>query len=263
MKYYLQTDPRWKNKTYYNGYTFGKLGCFVTSLAMLVEKEPPVVATILRQNGCFDKYGLLNSECAAKALGLFYGGKTTKRPNYTCIAETLYYDKASTQEKEQHFFTITPGIKIYDPLGTNIKYPIKSYRLFKAKGESMKYCAKYVKEKGKPTIYIYEVKYGKGYLYPIASSAADLCKGMPIQEFRNLSKYGKRIVLGERGKDCPPCPAPKECPPCPDIPAVPDEPVSISNPPASTDVNQKEIINIWIKLKEAWKKIKDYLNKPM
>jgi len=79
----------------------------------------------------------------------------------------------------------------------------------------------------------------------------------------NYANKCKECPPCPKPKECPPCPKPKECPPCPEVPAVPDEPVSISNPPASTDVNQKEIINIWIKLKEAWKKIKDYLNKPM
>lgn len=132
MQYFSQLNPKWANDTYYNGFTFKSYGCLVCSLAMLCDIEPPEVARILRDNGCFTSSGMLISDQAANALGLEYNGISSyQKPDYPCVAETLYYDKVSTPAPEQHFFVIFPDGQIWDPLGTNINYPIKSYRLFK------------------------------------------------------------------------------------------------------------------------------------
>jgi hypothetical protein len=96
---------------------------------MLIDKIPPETAKILRDHNCFNSEGLLDSMCASQALGIEYNGKSTTRPNYSCIAETSYYAPSTPQ----HFFIINPDGSQLDPLGKSIKYPIKSYRLFKGK----------------------------------------------------------------------------------------------------------------------------------
>lgn len=66
---------------------------------------------------------------------------------------------------------------------------------------------KYVKEKGKATIYLYQVRKSIGEKFPISGSASRLISGMPVEEWKDLSSYKNKITLGEMGKDC------KECPP--------------------------------------------------
>ena len=77
MTPYEQDDSKWANVKYYGNYTIGKYGCFLVSLSMMIDKEPPETAQILRDNGCFTSGGYLSSECASVALGIEYGGKTT------------------------------------------------------------------------------------------------------------------------------------------------------------------------------------------
>jgi hypothetical protein len=125
MKVYKQTDYQDQLGTCND--TIARSGCFITSLAMLCGKTPPEVNNILRDNSGYSNGCMVNSDAAAKLLNLEYNGKSTTKPNYTCIAETNYY----TPKVPQHFFVVQPDGKIIDPLGKGIKYPIVSYRLFK------------------------------------------------------------------------------------------------------------------------------------
>lgn len=51
---FSQNDPRWKDTVYSGTATFGKYGCLVTSIAMLLGEEPPIVAEKLRNVGAFN-----------------------------------------------------------------------------------------------------------------------------------------------------------------------------------------------------------------
>jgi hypothetical protein len=109
-------------------------GCFVTCLAMLVGIEPPEVNELLTKNGGYSNGCMLLSDKASKILDLEYNGKTTKKPDYICIAETNYYKKNGVP---QHFFVYNKGDMV-DPLDQKPDwrkciYPIVSYRLFKLK----------------------------------------------------------------------------------------------------------------------------------
>jgi hypothetical protein len=77
----------------------------------------------------FTKDGMVISPLAATALDLEYNGVSYEKPDYDCICETSYFDPKTPQ----HFFILRKDGSINDPLGKNINYPIKSYRLFKAK----------------------------------------------------------------------------------------------------------------------------------
>jgi hypothetical protein len=124
MNHYLQTDPRWANLKYDGENTFARYGCFVTSLAMIADKLPTEVAKILKDNDLFTNGYINDSTKAASLLGLIYDGKSTSKPDYDCICETLYYGG-------QHFFVLLKDGTQLDPLGKSIKYPIKTYRLFR------------------------------------------------------------------------------------------------------------------------------------
>jgi len=55
---YSQRDPRWRDLVYAGGMIFGKAGCYVTAVAMILslagyEDDPPTVAAKLREAGCF------------------------------------------------------------------------------------------------------------------------------------------------------------------------------------------------------------------
>jgi len=131
---FKQNDERWANDTYYNGYKFKDFFCFGTSLGNLVNITPPEAAQRLRDAGAFNSEGMLNSEKAAQALGLEYNGKSQNKPDYDTIGETTYF----APKAPQHFFIVKKDGSILDPLGKNINYPIKSYRLFKTnEGETM------------------------------------------------------------------------------------------------------------------------------
>ena len=136
MTFYKQTDSRWANQTYDGKHTLGKYGCFITSLSMLCDIEPPQTAQKLRQARCFDGQGNLSSTCAKNALGLEYDGISYNEQEGLCIAETDDYSKSGYP---QHFFVWLGNGFINDPiLGENIvnPYHIVSFRLFK-KGDQM------------------------------------------------------------------------------------------------------------------------------
>ena len=134
--FYSQSDERWGDQTYYGNNKFKTSGCFVTSLAMMIDKDPRETASMLRLNGCFTSGGLLVSECASKALRIEYGGKTTRQPNYPCVFETDHFKSSGYP---QHFGIIFPNGEIYDPLlnhGPTVNnYHIVSYRLFRKESE--------------------------------------------------------------------------------------------------------------------------------
>lgn len=136
MTNYKQTDERWANDTYYNGYKFKDYFCFGTSLGNLVDLTPPETAQRLRDAGAFDSEGRLNSEKAAQALALDYRGKSDSFADDCdyAICETHYF----APKAPQHFFIKFKDGRQLDPLGKNINYPIVSYRLFiNKKGENM------------------------------------------------------------------------------------------------------------------------------
>ena len=130
MLAYLQTDNRWKNKKLGTcNDTIGKSGCFITCLAMLDGRTPDVIDALLTANGGYADGCLVNPAPTALILGLTYDGKTTTKPDFSCVAETSYF----APNYPQHFFIINPDGSQLDPLGKNIKYPIVSYRLFHEK----------------------------------------------------------------------------------------------------------------------------------
>jgi len=146
MKYYSQKSPRWRwQKLGRCKQNIGQVGCFVTSLAnladtklrtprgMIVEAHPGIVDWVATVKGLYVRRCLVNSKKFAKLLGLEYNGRSKKRPNYPCIAETDHYRRYGVP---QHFFVIFPDGDIIDPLDyfpkkKPNKYRIVSYRLFK------------------------------------------------------------------------------------------------------------------------------------
>jgi len=138
MEHFSQKDRKWKDE--YIGHSTEKIGpsgCFLVSLSILDGRNPSVVNAILTAHDCIDNNGYMISECAASALGMSYGGKTTDPPSYPCVAETDFY---KSKGYPQHFFVHLPNGEIYDPLlsyGPTVNnYPLVSYRLFKTNNES-------------------------------------------------------------------------------------------------------------------------------
>lgn len=130
MKIYSQRDLRWANEKLGTCTdTIGKSGCKITCLASFCGKTPTEVNSIIPYvNGC-----LTNDETAAKALGLYFGGKSTTKPDHDCIAETNHYKSKGVP---QHFFILLADGTCVDPLDLDPKpkknpYNIVSYRLFK------------------------------------------------------------------------------------------------------------------------------------
>jgi len=138
MTEFSQKDPAWKYTRFSPAnLSIGSYGCFLTSLACLLDKDPPTVAQVLDNFGCFDSQGYLNSDCAARILNLEYNGKTTDYQTSVCIAETGDY---ASVNYPQHFFVWLGNGHIIDPLlgyETVNNYNIKSFRLFRLKGVSM------------------------------------------------------------------------------------------------------------------------------
>lgn len=123
-------------------------GCFVCSLSMLAYQDPQITNAEFTQQGVYLSGCSIVSNSAARVLGLDYDGKEySKKPSFICIAETLDYDRPSTDFKEQHFFVFAPkgtvnehSDMMLDPLALPsemtwepVKYKIKSYRLFHEK----------------------------------------------------------------------------------------------------------------------------------
>ena len=131
MIYYSQLDPRWANLKYDVVNTFKSYGCFVVALSMMLDKLPTETAKILKDNGLFTNGYINNIAKAAEVLGLEYNGKSQTKPSYDTIAWTNYYDNASTNTIEKHFFIVRVYNSLLDPLGKGIYYPIKEYYLFR------------------------------------------------------------------------------------------------------------------------------------
>ena len=137
MNYWSQLDPQWKDDNIgLSNYKIGGYGCFLVSLAMLDGRNPKVCNAILTANECYSGANLL-SKCAGQALGLQYDGKTTQRPNFTCIFETNFYQNKGY---DQHFAVLLDTGEIIDPLiypaqitTNHYENNIISYRLFKEK----------------------------------------------------------------------------------------------------------------------------------
>ena len=130
MNFYKQTDPRWGSlKLGTCSDTISQSGCFLACLSML-SNIPPDQANEMLKNGGYTGGCLIDSEPAARILGLEYHGISKTKPSYDTIAETNYYKSSGVP---QHFFIIKADGSQVDPLGKSIVYPIVSYRLFKAK----------------------------------------------------------------------------------------------------------------------------------
>jgi len=69
---------------------------------------------------------------------------------------------------------------------------------------------KFIREKGKNTVYLYGTKDGKGIKFPISASAASIVIEK-VTEYSDLSKYKTGITIGHKGSDCPECPPPAPC----------------------------------------------------
>lgn len=127
---YSQLDNRWANKFIGNTkLTFGKFGCFLTSIAMLDGRKPPEINKILTDGKAINKDGLLYPDKAAKLLGMTYSYKKTN-DIFPCICETNHFKHLNIP---QHFFIMLDKETIIDPLGglkINNPYNIVSYRLF-------------------------------------------------------------------------------------------------------------------------------------
>jgi len=149
----LQNDNRWKDqKLGACSDTIGTSGCFITSLAMMSDKLPNEVNDILKNKGGYSNGCLVNPAKAAELLGLEYYGISQTKPPYDCICETTYY----APKVPQHFFVLLKDGTILNPLNVDVKYPIKSYRLFKAKEQTMKTDLKKsiaIRRDGRPGVY--------------------------------------------------------------------------------------------------------------
>jgi hypothetical protein len=140
-----QKDPKWAKQTIGTCKdTFAQSGCKITCFSMIAGITPSEVnKKITYTNGC-----LTVDERNAKELGLEYGGRTTKKPQEICIAETNKY----APKIPQHFFLINPQTdEMADPLDypcvwKKNKYPIVSYRLIFNKNETMKIPQKFKDE---------------------------------------------------------------------------------------------------------------------
>jgi hypothetical protein len=134
--FYSQRDSKWKNVKLGTCFdTIGQSGCFMVSLANIAWRIPSDVNELFKKNGAYVHGCLIDSGKAAALLKLEYTGKTTKKPDFVCIAETNYY---ASQGVPQHFFVWNPDGRIADPLDMNPdwqqnvkKYPIVSYRQFR------------------------------------------------------------------------------------------------------------------------------------
>jgi len=133
---YSQKDEKWAELKL--GKTSLKMkdsGCFVVSLASMLEQSPGITLEALNRGECFNEQGMLLSDKAVSILKMRYKGKTKNQPpdkDLPCIAETNYYEDKGYP---QHFFVFM-GKQIMDPLDGKTKanlYPIVSYRLFKVK----------------------------------------------------------------------------------------------------------------------------------
>jgi hypothetical protein len=138
---YSQRDPKWcKVPLGFGKTTIGSHGCFLTSLAMMVQQEPDKVNEILKKKKAFYQ-DLIISEKAATALNLDYFGREyliDNEPNWFPSIKEV--DMSPVPGKQQHFTVriMRDGRKyIADPWDGQVKrisyYPFVSYRLFKLK----------------------------------------------------------------------------------------------------------------------------------
>lgn len=132
MRYFSQKDPHWSDMKLGNSiYTLGKYGCYLTCLAMIVDKTPLELNHILTMAGCISKEGLLDSFKAATVLGKKYARKT-QNTKFPCIGETDHFKKMGYP---QHFIVLLDRATRIDPLDLGPQhepnnYNIVSYRLF-------------------------------------------------------------------------------------------------------------------------------------
>jgi hypothetical protein len=133
VRAYSQKDPRWSDLEVGNsGMSMKQIGCYITSIAMLVGRDPREVLRIAN-NGSLTPEGLIDSNKMAQCLGMVYRKVLQQPPQgVICIGETDFY---ASKGYDQHFFVLlNDGTdNIADPLDGMVKknpYPVVSYRLF-------------------------------------------------------------------------------------------------------------------------------------
>lgn len=134
MNILSQEDKRWANiKIGKTNLTIGSDGCLLTCLAMMSNKTPDIVNSILTAKGAINAKGQVVHIFAAKALGLKFDGiieNPKLSPTYITVMETNNY----APKYPQHFVVwLGDGRNIIDPLrGEKVanKYPITGWRLY-------------------------------------------------------------------------------------------------------------------------------------
>ncbi len=129
---YSQKDPRWGSLEIIKGLKMSNYGCVITSIACLDGRTPDVILGLLQKAKAIDKLGRVIWQVASLALDCLWGGITSTKPKYPCIAMTNYY---KSKGFPTHFFVALNNEEkiIIDPLTGKKevnKYPIVSYRLF-------------------------------------------------------------------------------------------------------------------------------------
>ncbi len=127
MTNYSQRDPKWVNEQLGNSnLTLGTASCLITCLAILSDKTPSEVNTLLKTNNGFSG-PLVIVETAAKLLGLRYLVDRTTPLLIPCIAVTDHF----APKFPTHFFVDLGNGRIIDPLDGQTKsnpYNIIGYR---------------------------------------------------------------------------------------------------------------------------------------
>lgn len=137
MTPYSQKDPRWASHFLGNSrLTIKAAGCVITSLGMMVNKNPDEINTILRNGKAFPAGNPRNSaegaiviwQPAARLLDLDYDPSSTRPVKTPCLALTDHYAKTGYPT---HFFIYLGNNRIIDPLDgqeKNNPYRIIGYR---------------------------------------------------------------------------------------------------------------------------------------
>jgi len=86
-----QNDPRWRLlKVGKSGKTLGEIGCFITCLASILNRNPGDILAFLNKNNCFDAQGILDTERACKLLGFTSYEVVDHDPHQLCVVEVDY-----------------------------------------------------------------------------------------------------------------------------------------------------------------------------
>ena len=112
MNYYSQRNLTYKNiKLGTCTNTLYSHGCFCCALSMIAYNDPVETNKLFTVKGGYSNGCMVNSDKAAELLELRYDGRSTKKPNHICIAETGHY---KTVGVPQHFFVFAPKGTVSD-----------------------------------------------------------------------------------------------------------------------------------------------------